>query len=357
MVNPEQFQSGKAPVLLLLLGLGLAAAGSSEAQPFGSWMQLDGTSGYVEVPDSAALNPTAAITIEGWISISASGPCASIVGKNYVQAWWVGICGQTLRSYTHGVPTSYDAGIVTTAWTHFAVTSDGTTRKHYINGELVGTVAENGPLTSSGGSPMRIGSDVAYEFSPTGGIDEVRLWNVARTQAQIQSTINVWLVAPQPGLVAVWSLGGGGSDFIGGHNGSSNGSAMFTTFPFLLCTPSATVLCFEDRDSEFAVSVTWQKPNGATGVGTVVPGFSSSSGVFWFFDPTNWELLVKELDGCAIDGRFWIFSAATTNVHYQLTVLDTRSRVQKMYFNFQGVAAPAVTDTQAFATCGGTLAP
>ncbi len=60
---------------------------------------------------------------------------------------------------------------------------------------------------------------------------------------------------------------------------------------------------------------------------------------------------VKVLDGCAINQRHWVFAAATTDVAYTLRVRDTASGGRKTYTNRQGVAAPATTDTSAFATC------
>lgn len=63
------------------------------------------------------------------------------------------------------------------------------------------------------------------------------------------------------------------------------------------------------------------------------------------------EALVKVLDGCAFNDHFWVFSAATTDVEYTLQVTDTASGEVREYFNALGVAAPALTDTSAFATC------
>ncbi|MCP4654899.1 MAG: hypothetical protein GY856_05705, partial [bacterium] len=75
------------------------------------------------------------------------------------------------------------------------------------------------------------------------------------------------------------------------------------------------------------------------------------SGILWFFDADNWEMLVKVLDGCALNRRFWVFAAATTNVEYTLRVTDTVSGTVKTYFNPLGNAAAAITDAGAFATC------
>ena len=55
--------------------------------------------------------------------------------------------------------------------------------------------------------------------------------------------------------------------------------------------------------------------------------------------------------GTCTFGRYWVFSAATTNVHYSLVVYDMATGTRKVYFNYSGPPAPAVTDTAAFATC------
>jgi hypothetical protein len=120
------------------------------------------------------------------------------------------------------------------------------------------------------------------------------------------------------------------------------------------CTPSDSVLCLnQDR---FRVEIGWKDFNGATGPGRVVPFGSDDSGLMWFFSPNNWEVLVKVLDGCGINNRFWVFAAATTNVEYRLRVTDTVTGAVKTYDNPLGVRAAAITDTSAFSTCGGSLA-
>jgi hypothetical protein len=204
----------------------MLSAGAAQAQPFSGYMLLDGqNTDYIQIPHSAALNPTGAITIEGWVQLD-SIACVSLFGKNYTTAYWVGTCND-LRSYLRGNGSSFDGGTVPTGvWTHVAVTSDGTTRRHYLNGVLTGTFAEGGALTTNTDA-VRIGSDVAWEFAPTGGLDEFRLWNVVRTQGQIQSTMNTSITSPMAGLVSVWSLDTDGSDAVGTNDGTVVGSPVF----------------------------------------------------------------------------------------------------------------------------------
>jgi hypothetical protein len=340
-----------------------AVAGGLQAQPFGAWLTLSGpTHGYVQIPSHASLNPTSAFTFEAWVAISnnaAGEDCRSIAGKGYTQTWWFGQCnvgGQpTLRSYLKGSSSSRNGGIIPRGvWTHIAVTYDGVKRRHYINGELAAEFDETGSLPSNG-EPMRIGSDVNWQQTPTGAIDEVRLWNVARSTAQIRASLNERVTTAQPGLVAVWPLDGTANDIIGARDGAAGGSGVGAmTFPVAAnCGSStATSLCLNSRHSVRAFWRTNPTPGTPTdGQAQVVPFVGSSSGLFWFFSASNWEVMVKVLNGCGLNNRWWVFSAATTNVFYRLEVTDVTRGEQKIYFNYPGPPAPAVTDTDALAVC------
>src|SRR5579863_265309 len=132
--------------------------------------------------------------------------------------------------------------------------------------------------------------------------------------------------------------------------------SMLRGFQFLVgktygtCAADATHLCLQQ--ARYRVELSWQDGSGHTGMGSVVPSaVSADSGVLWFFDPDNWEMLVKVLDGCAVNQRLWVFAAATTNVAYTLTVTDTVTGTAKSYQNPAGQTAAVVTDTDAFAAC------
>lgn len=113
-------------------------------------------------------------------------------------------------------------------------------------------------------------------------------------------------------------------------------------------TCPATAHCL--RDGRFQVVVDFDGGQSqATPVGP--RDASDDSGLFWFFSADNWELLVKVLDGCSINDRFWIYTAAVTDVAYTLRVTDLESGLVREYENAQGQAAPAVTDIDAFDAC------
>lgn len=121
------------------------------------------------------------------------------------------------------------------------------------------------------------------------------------------------------------------------------------------CTPNTTTLCIDDEpgDARFRIEVDFVtlQGGGASGQGRAIPLSSlgvSSGGVFWFFSPDNPELLVKVIDGCSVNGHYWVFYSAGTNVGLLLTVTDTRTGRTFVATNSDRNPAPPVQDTQAF---------
>ena len=70
-----------------------------------------------------------------------------------------------------------------------------------------------------------------------------------------------------------------------------------------------------------------------------------------FFSPQVSEVLIKTLDACALNNRFWVYGAAATDVGYDITVTDTVTGDFKVYSKTQGPPAAALTDRDAFDTC------
>ena len=125
----------------------------------------------------------------------------------------------------------------------------------------------------------------------------------------------------------------------------------------LLDDDGATAACIQDDDTlcladdRFKVEIVWRTGQGSIGVGHGAR-LSGNSGTYWFFDPSNAEMLIKVLDACQGFNSFWVFFAATTDVDFTATVTDTRTGVVKQYSNPAGRAAQPVQDTFTFKTCG-----
>ncbi|HEY6051229.1 MAG TPA: IPT/TIG domain-containing protein, partial [Thermoanaerobaculia bacterium] len=113
------------------------------------------------------------------------------------------------------------------------------------------------------------------------------------------------------------------------------------------CASSATVLCL--NGGRFRVEARWRVTAPAeprSGSGTGVP-LTSDTGYFWFFSSSNIELVVKVVDGRAVNGKFWVFYGALSDVEYQITVTDLVTGAVKVYSNPAGTLA-SVADTNAF---------
>ncbi len=85
------------------------------------------------------------------------------------------------------------------------------------------------------------------------------------------------------------------------------------------CLPGDTRLCLSS--GRFQVEAQWWTGAG-NGPGHAV-GLTSDTGYFWFFDASNVEVVVKVLDACTFNQRFWVFAGGLTNVRVRLTVTDT----------------------------------
>jgi len=115
------------------------------------------------------------------------------------------------------------------------------------------------------------------------------------------------------------------------HAEAGQGHGLGVSAPLLdSCTPSSQRLCL--NHSRFAVEVSWRDRHDATGEGHAVP-LTGDTGYFWFFDDANVELVVKVLDGSAINGNYWVFYGSLSNVEYTITVTDTSTGEVQTYFN------------------------
>jgi hypothetical protein len=129
--------------------------------------------------------------------------------------------------------------------------------------------------------------------------------------------------------------------------------------PTFGCVSDQRTVCIDDApgDRRFEVKVHYRTTlgggrSGDAGATALSALGINQGGVFHFFDARNPEIMVKVLDGCASNGRIWVFFAALTNVGFDLTVRDLKTGAEKSYVNPDRTTAGTVLDTQAFVGCG-----
>ena len=132
--------------------------------------------------------------------------------------------------------------------------------------------------------------------------------------------------APEPGAAA---------EIVAPDDGESAG-----------CVGSTTVLCLQD--GRYEVTLDWTTLSGETGPGKVARPRTRDSGLFYFFSYNNWEVLLKVLDGCAVNKHHWVYAASATDLGLNMVVRDTVTGQEKEYFKNAGSPAPATTDSGAF---------
>lgn len=113
------------------------------------------------------------------------------------------------------------------------------------------------------------------------------------------------------------------------------------------CTATETALCL--NGGRFRVEAWWQTADGL-GTGQAV-ALGADTGYFWFFNKDNVELIIKVLDGCALNSRYWVFAGGLTNVGVRIIVTDTVRGDIKQYENPMGTAFQPQQDTDAIDEC------
>lgn len=111
------------------------------------------------------------------------------------------------------------------------------------------------------------------------------------------------------------------------------------------CEADEVTLCLGVKE-RFSVEVSWTDFDGNTGEGQAVPR-TVDTGIFWYFGPENYELMVKIIDGRDLNDYFWVFYGSLSSVGFTITVTDTETGRRRLYNNPVGDMA-SVGDTTAF---------
>ena len=114
------------------------------------------------------------------------------------------------------------------------------------------------------------------------------------------------------------------------------------------CVANGTTLCL--NNGRFQVTGTWRTDSGGTGNAEALR-LTSDTGAFSFFNAGNLEVLIKVLDGCSLNGAYWVFAGGLTNVATTVKVIDAVTGNVKIYRNPLDQAFQPLQDTAAFPTC------
>lgn len=190
-------------------------------------LNFDGNNDHVNIGTSlnTTLSISNKITVEAWVKPTTNAYIGCIVGNYNTPPSNSGMQFLLRRdgaNYTFWVDngagfTNVTSAATTTlgAWQHVAGTWDGVALNIYVNGVLSGTTSCVGTSIATSSNETWIGNNNASVVeSYMGDIDEVRIWNVARTICQINDYKNCEIPTSASGLVANYHFNQGMSPAI-----------------------------------------------------------------------------------------------------------------------------------------------
>lgn len=197
---------------------------------------LDGDGDYIEIPHSTDYRPTNFITLESWFKLYdqiTPDQCFRIISNTHAGGWafaynnwnFPEFDNNSIR-FTININNTYyrpkmdsleTLDLPQNEWIHMAGTYDGEKVILYINGYEEDIVPASGPITYTYNNSLLFGAEAGYYDYPSpdgafyfhGEIDEIRIWNIARTQQEIISTMNSTLAGNEDNLIGYWNFDNG----------------------------------------------------------------------------------------------------------------------------------------------------
>ncbi len=213
----------------------------------GQGFSFNGADAVVATPNSTLNNPFPTISIEGWVNPTTHGTdgtgtfgktiVSNTNGDGFALRLLNGVIQSDLRLTGGDARTTFGTALPLNAWSHVALTYDGTNVRAFLNGVQVGSnfpasgtvknTANSGICLFIGGDPSpACTADTGFGFN--GEIDELSIYNRAITPDEITSIFNAGIAGKlkqnatinTSSSVSIWQGEGNANDTRGANNGT-----------------------------------------------------------------------------------------------------------------------------------------
>ena len=162
----------------------------------GMGIDLDGTDDWINIPDLTLAND---FTIEGWFKLAPGIDYKDVLFGQEGSGPEIHFSTGKVRLYAYGIRVTANTPLLANTWGHVAITRSGTNLTIYINGVQDATGTWNGPLNL-----QTIGRGNQHFLK--GMLDEIRIWNIARTGTEINTSFNTDVDSNTLGLIGYWNF-------------------------------------------------------------------------------------------------------------------------------------------------------
>lgn len=267
-------------------------------------LHFDGTNDYVST-SAGNITGTSARTVEAWVRTTAncipgatSGGIQQVIadmgsfttgGRYTLNLLW----GNSIRIEVGGSGLSANTAINDSLWHHVAaVYNPLSNKKHTLYIDGIAVISGNLTTTvNTGNGALRIGQrmDAARHFD--GEIDELRVWNVARTDSEIYNNYALELCGAPSGLVAYYN-------FNEGTPGSNNSTV--TSLPDLQGTNTGTLQNFGlvGSSSNWTLAQNMSSAYRDTLTSTVCSGLYAPDGITYWDSTGSYDWTFVDTSGC-----------------------------------------------------------
>ncbi|MBJ13111.1 MAG: hypothetical protein CMG62_08580 [Candidatus Marinimicrobia bacterium] len=266
-------------------------------------LSFDGNNDYVNLGSANSLSISDGITVTAWVyNNGGSGHLVNQGGgwddPGYSMFWYGNNIRIELQNSSQKT-ISDNSAPSTGSWNHIAFTWETNSNiiKTYINGnQRPSTKTFNGPI----GQPsenLNIARKEQNGYYFNGRIDDITIWNIAKTQAEIQSYMNSNPNGSESGLVGFWDLDeNSGSSIIDNSNNTNNGTIIGATWLVSNQSSESSIGLWDDIDDFDGYTILSFPKHQAFSCSVAVKYVDPSSGFHTSISsPTNYKSVIVKV--------------------------------------------------------------